>query len=476
MDSRKYARPRRMLRRHSAALRRAVLIVGFAVLGGCAGLPDVDHELEQARVRPVVFEDAHGPVPEAQSQAILDRLEDKTGATDILQQHLAHEQAFNLGSPLVLGNKLLLLQDGPATYKAMLADIRAAKDHINFETYIFDDDETGRQFADLLLEKRAQGVQVNLIYDSVGCLNTPVAFFDRLRKGGIQVLEFNPINPLADNAKVWKLNNRDHRKLLVIDGRIVFIGGVNISKVYSSGSGGSRKKQQDKMVGWRDTHIRIEGPVAAEFQKLFLDTWSRQQGPPLQQKNFFPEIRAQGNEIVRAIGDTADNSKSTLYLTLMSAILHAERDVHLTNAYFAPDKQLLKALTDTASRGVEVTMVLPGYTDSWMVFSLGRSYYKKLLSAGVKIYERHDALMHAKTASIDGVWSTVGSTNLDWRSFLHNDEVNAVILGRDFALQMDAMFAEDLAASERVTLEQWRHRPFMCRVQEFIARLCAYWL
>jgi cardiolipin synthase A/B len=448
----------------------------LSALAGCAALPDVERELETYRVQRVEFEGAHGPVPAAKSEAILEALEDKTGATDILQQHLAHEEAFNLGSPLVLGNKLLLLQDGPATYKAMLADLRAAKDHINLETYIFDDDETGRQFADLLLEKRAQGVQVNLIYDSVGCLETPVEFFDRLRKGGVQVLEFNPINPLADNARIWKLNNRDHRKLLVIDGRIVFLGGINISKVYSSGSGRSRKKQQDKMVGWRDTHIRIEGPVAAEFQKLFLDTWVRQQGEPLNQQDSFPKVSAQGEEIVRAVSDTADDSKSTIYLTLMSAILHAEREVNLTNAYFAPDKQLLKALTDAADRGVEVTMVLPGYTDSWLIFSLGRSYYHRLLKAGVKIYERHDALMHAKTASIDGVWSTVGSTNLDWRSFLHNDEVNAVILGRDFTLQMDAMFAADLAASKRVTLEQWRRRPFMCRVQEFIARFSAYWL
>lgn len=456
--------------------RIAMIMFHLYALAGCAALPDVEHELEAHRAQRVEFEGAHGPVSAAKSEAIVGALEDKAGATDILQKHLEHEQAFNSGSPLVLGNKLLLLQDGPATYKAMLADIRAAKNHINLETYIFDDDEIGRQFADLLLEKRAQGVRVNLIYDSVGCLETPVDFFDRLRQGGVQVVEFNPVNPLVDNARIWKLNNRDHRKLLLIDGRIVFLGGINISKVYSSGSGRSRKKSQDKMVGWRDTHIRIEGPVAAEFQKLFLQTWIKQQGQPLDQKNFFPQLAARGDEIVRAVADTADNSKSTIYLTFISAILHAEREVNLTNAYFAPDKQLLKAITEAADRGVEVTMILPGYTDSWLVFNLGRSYYHKLLKAGVKIYERHDALMHAKTASIDGVWATVGSTNLDWRSFLHNDEVNAVILGRDFTLQMDAMFVRDLAASERVTLEQWRRRPFMSRVKEFIARLGAYWL
>lgn len=474
MDPRRNATHQWMLWRFWVTAFR--LTACFTVLAGCAALPDVDHELNGSRVQQVVLADGQGPVPTAKSEAILDRLEAETDTIGILRKHLEHEEAINSGSPLVLGNKLLLLRDGPATYQAMIADIRAAKDHINLETYIFDDDEIGRQFADLLLEKQAQGVQVNLIYDSVGCIETPAGFFGRLRDGGIQVLEFNPVNPLADNARIWKLNNRDHRKLMVIDGRTAFIGGINISKVYSSGSGSSRKKRQDKMVGWRDTHARIEGPVVAEFQKLFLQTWERQQGPPLKQRDYFPRLTAQGNEIVRAVGDMADDSKSTIYLTLISAIRHAEREVHLTNAYFAPDKQLLKALTDAARRGVEVTMVLPGYTDSWLVFSLGRSYYNRLLSAGVKIYERHDALMHAKTASIDGVWSTIGSTNLDWRSFLHNDEVNAVILGSDFTRQMDDMFTDDVAASKQVMLEQWRRRPFMDRIREFIAKLCAYWL
>jgi cardiolipin synthase A/B len=470
MDRKQYSKP------PGPAFRAAAMVLCM-LSGGCAMLPDIERELNTPRARKVDFECAHGPVSEATSKAILDTLESKAGATDVLQKHLGHEQAFNLGSPLVLGNKLVLLQDGPATYRAMFAVIRAAKDHINLETYIIDDDETGKQFSDLLLEKRAQGVQVNLIYDSFGCLFTPVSFFERLRDGGIQVLEFNPVNPLANDTRPWLLNNRDHRKLLVVDGHTAFVGGINISKVYSSNPfSRHNRKKQGKIAGWRDIHVRIEGPVVAEFQRLFLDTWSRQQGPPLDERDYFPQLATQGEEIVRAIGNVANDPQSPVYLTLLSAISHAERKVHLTIAYFAPDKQLLKALTDAARRGVEVRLVLPSYTDSWVMFNLGRSYYDTLLSAGVHIYQRRDALMHSKTVSIDGVWSTIGSTNLDWRSFLHNDEINAVVLGRDFALQMDAMFAADLAESERITRDAWKRRSLLSRFKELIAKIGAYWL
>jgi cardiolipin synthase len=444
---------------------------------GCASLPESAHETETRPTQAVAFEGARGPVSEGRSDAIIEKLQGSSGEIDILQKHLAVEQAINIGSPLVLGNKLILLQDGPATYQAMFAAMRAAKDHINLETYIFEDDDIGRQFADLLLAKQATGVQVNLIYDSVGCLNTPKEFFARLSAGGIRVIEFNPVNPLAGKKKEWLLNNRDHRKLLVVDGRIAFIGGINISETYSSGSSmRSARKKGDQTPGWRDTHLQIEGPVVAEFQKLFMDTWNKQKGPPPAERNYFPKLDRQGDEIVRAIGSTSDDPDSPIYLTLLSAIEHAEQQVHITNAYFAPDPQLLKALTDAVQRGVEVKLILPSHTDSWAVFHAGRSHYSKLLRAGVKIYERRGAVMHSKTASIDGVWSTIGSTNLDWRSFLHNDELNASILGRDFSRQMDAMFAQDLAASDAIDLERWEQRSLILRLKEWAARLAEYWL
>ena len=249
----------------------------------------------------------------------------------------------------MLGNKLTLLKNGPATYEAMFAAIRAAKDHINLETYIFEDDEAGQEFSDLLLERQAAGVQVNVIHDSVGTLLTPEPFFDRLRDGGIEVLEFNPVNPLKGNKGEWRLNQRDHRRQLIVDGRIAFTGGVNISDTYSSApsrrvASRNRDLPANLAEGWRDTHVQIEGPVVAEFQKLFMDTWARQKGEPLAERNYFPELTAQGDEIVRAIGSTPEDPQSQIYLTLISAITHAESTIHLTIAYFAPDPQLLTAL------------------------------------------------------------------------------------------------------------------------------------
>ena len=457
-----------------------LVAIGLAVLAGCATLPDARRDRALPHAEQVDFEGTQGPVSIARSDAILAGLGGGAGASDALLRHLAYEQSVNADSPLVLGNKLTLLQNGPATYQAMFAAIRGAKDHVNLETFIFDDDEVGREFSRVLLTRQAAGVQVNVIYDSVGSILSGPAFIEQLRAGGISVLEFNPVSPLARNSKTLLWNNRDHRKLLVVDGRVAFTGGINISDTYSSAPGKRRKQKPGEAdrpaVGWRDTHIRIEGPVVAEFQKLFLDTWARQRGRTLAARDYFPKLVAQGTEIVRAIGSTPTDPDSLIYLTLLSAITHAEHEVHLTIAYFAPDPQLLKALVDAAGRGVEVSLVLPSYTDSWAIFHLGRSYYGKLLKRGVKIYERRGAVMHAKTACIDGVWSSIGSTNTDWRSFLHNDEINAVILGHGFAEQMEAMFAHDVAESESISLARWRDRPWTHRVMEWTARIGAYWL
>ena len=447
-------------------------VTAFCLLAaaGCATLPDTDALIARHTAQAARFENARGPLSAQKSAAILAELKRKSGDIDILEKQIALEQAI-VGSPLILGNKVTLLQDGAATYPAMFAAIRNARDHINLESYIIEDDEIGGQFANLLLEQQGRGVQVNVIYDSVGGFNTPKAFFKRLTAGGIEVLEFNPINPLAAKTP-WLINNRDHRKLLVVDGRTAFIGGINISSVYSSGSIARRTvKAAENTAAWRDTDLQIEGPVVGELQKLFMQTWEKQRGKPLVQKEYFPALKAQGKDIVRAIGSTPDDPYSLIYLTLISAIGNAEKQVYLTNAYFVPDPQLLKSLIDATGRGVDVKLILPSHSDSAVVFHAGRSHYSTLLKAGVKIYERRGALLHSKTAIIDGVWSTVGSTNLDWRSFLDNDEINAVILGREFAQQMLAMFARDLEASDAVDLERWERRPLSFRFKEWMARV-----
>jgi len=438
--------------------------------GGCATLPDTRFISERYVTQAARIESARGPLSAARSAAIVAELKRKVGDLDILDKHLALEQEI-AGSPLVVGNKVTLLQDGPATYRAMFAAIGAAKDHINVESYIIEGGEIGNKFADLLLERQAAGVQVSLIYDSVGAFSTPKAYFDRLEAGGIQVLEFNPLNPL-EAKKEWLPNNRDHRKLLIVDGRTALLGGINISSVYSTGSfGRGSDGPVDPTSGWRDTHVQVDGPVVAEFQKLFLRTWEKQRGAPLVQKDFFPVIASAGKEIVRAIGSTPDDEFSLIYLTLISAITHAEKQVYITNAYFVPDPQLLKALMEAAARGVDVRLILPSQSDSATVFHAGRSYYANLLEGGVKIYERKGALLHAKTAIVDGVWSVVGSSNLDWRSALDNDEINAVILGREFAQQMLSVYESDLKASQAIDLDTWQRRPLINRLRETTSRI-----
>ena len=442
---------------------------------GCSSLPTIVPDLNVGSESSIQIEGAHGPLSPAQSQAILERLRSRSPDTGIFDRHLALEETI-VGSPLITGNQVQLLQDGPATYKAMFAAILTARDHINMETFILDDDDVGQRFAQALIDKQSQGVQVNLIRDSFGTFRTPAAFFQRLSDAGIQVLEFNPLNPLVA-PKVWELNQRDHRKLLIVDGGTAFLGGINISGVYSGGSfGKDQHAALNASMAWRDTDIELQGPVVAEFQKLFIATWESQNGKALSARNYFPQLQSKGRQVVRAIGSSPKEPFSLIYATLLSAIASAESSVHLTNAYFVPDPQLLAALVAAARRGVDVKLILPSQTDSWLVLNAGRSFYAQLLGAGVKIYERRGVILHSKTALIDRVWATVGSTNLDWRSFLYNHELNAVILGTEFGDQVHAMFIKDLTASDEVTLAQWKRRGLDLRLKELFARVWAYWL
>ncbi|HXN15345.1 MAG TPA: phospholipase D-like domain-containing protein [Usitatibacter sp.] len=460
-------------------------------LGACA-VPSLDrYLLKESETRPVLLEGARGPLTYKQSQAILEQLKKRSPETSIFDRHMAIEESIAGNFPLSIGNKVVLLEDGPPTYASMLAAIRAARHHVHMETYIFEADEVGKQFAEVLIERRKAGVQVRLIYDSVGSKNTPRDFFLGLAAQGIEVVEFNPINPVSVLKDGLRIDNRDHRKLTIVDGRVAFLGGINISDVYSRGSmagawgwgsfGGSGRTEKDdtpfEKRPWRDTHVRIEGPVVADFQRCFLEQWARQTKlAKLEGKEFFPDLKAEGLHVVRALPGSPDSGLNASYVTLISAIESAETQVHIMNAYFVPHQGLREALKDAARRGVDVSLILPSRTDSWLAFHAGRSFYEELLEAGVKIYERKTRLLHAKTACVDGVWSTVGSTNLDWRSLVHNYELNAIVLGPEFGTQMEASFAKDLANSQRVTLELWHARSISDRVREATARMWAYLL
>jgi cardiolipin synthase len=456
-------------------LHRCLLAAAIVLLGGCSALPRIVPDMARGSGEPQL-QGGRGPLSAARSKEILDGLRAGGKDTDVLDRHLALEAAIS-DSPLVAGNRVTLLLDGPKTYQAMFAAIQGARDHINMETYILEADEVGERFAAALIDKQRQGVTVNLIRDSVGTLGTPKEFFRKLTDAGINVLEFNPVNPLTAKAG-WDVNQRDHRKLLIVDGQTAFLGGINISSVYSGGSfsPGSKDNRPGNKQPWRDTDLQIDGPVVAELQKLFIGTWEKQKGKPLAPRAYFPSLTRQGDEVVHALGGSPDEPYSVIYATLISAIDSAETEILLTNAYFVPDPQLIASLKGAVGRGVDVKLVLPGATDSALVFHAGRSYYDELLSGGVKIYERQNVLLHAKTALIDGVWSTVGSTNLDWRSFLHNQEVNAVVLGKDFGERMRAAFNADLAASKQITAEQWQQRSPLQRAKETFGRMWQYWL
>ena len=260
---------------------KLIAVANFLALSACSSMPILVPDMAMQSPKAITLENAHGALSNLQSKKIIARIKKDGLETNIFEKHLALISEI-AGSPLMVGNKVNLLVDGPNTYAAMLSAIETAKDHINMETYIFEDDEIGQQFASVLIAKQKNGVQVNLIYDSVGSLSTPKEFFTSLKQSGINVLEFNPINPLI-KKKDWDVNQRDHRKLLIVDGKTAFLGGINISSVYSSGSFGRSSKKIKKnanSIPWRDTHLQLSGPVVGEFQKMFTQTWVQQKGEP----------------------------------------------------------------------------------------------------------------------------------------------------------------------------------------------------
>jgi cardiolipin synthase A/B len=454
-----------------------VVFLSLLFLFGCKTIPEIKDLISEydIEVSPPIILDAEGPLPVQESQAKIRALRQEADPTDILKRHIAWEESLT-GQPLIAGNKVELLCDGPQTFASMGEAILNATDHINLETFIWRDDEVGRPLADLLIRKRKEGVQVNAIYDSFGTLNTPRSFFDRMSANGINLIEFNPIG-VSVLSGGWSINNRDHRKVLVVDGKIAFTGGINFYRVYAeSPSNVSWMKADPQMeYYWRDMHVKIEGPAVAEFQKCFMEMWSFQNGPDIS-GNYFPSLEEVGDSLVRVIASTPDQPISSIYATYISAISHAERSVHLTHAYLVMNEDMLEALSEAPRKGVAVKIIVPSFSDLWLPFYAARYSYSRLLKAGVRIFEKQGALLHSKTAVVDGVWSTVGSSNLNSRSFLHDAEINAVILGRDFGIRMEAVFEKDLARSDEILLHEWERRPIMGRLKERIARLFKYWL
>jgi cardiolipin synthase len=476
------------LRRHIATRNRVLLApvigrgivalwIGLGLLGGCASVPHIDPARSSAQgiAKPPII-GTRGPLSAQQSKAVLLRISTEPGDAGMLQRHLAIEQEV-AQSPLLASNRTKILRDGPETFRAMFAAIKGASTSVNLEYFIFEDvDSDGMSLGDLLVGKRQAGIAVNVIYDSYGSGSTPAAFFDRLQKTGVNLVSFNPVNPLESKTS-YSLNDRDHRKILVVDGKIAIVGGVNLSSAYQSnpfGKSGPAKGAASER--WRDTDLQIEGPAVGGLQTLFLDHWHKQKGPSLDESGMLPTIQAAGNAVTRVLGSTPDDMVPQYYVTLLSAIQNAEESVLVSAAYFVPTDQEMKGLMDTARRGVDVRLLLPDRSDSNLSIAVAHSHYTDLLAAGVKIYETHGIVLHSKTVVIDGVWSVIGSSNFDHRSIIFNDEVDVVVLGSDTGQDLEAMFRNDQNAATPIESAAWRSRPLSDRLGELYAAAWESWL
>jgi len=376
----------------------------------------------------------------------LDNLETKPGF-----EKSAIEEV--LGTFFTPNNRVRLLESGKETFQTILEVVSTAQEIICIEFYIFRDDETGRKLAELLQEKSRQGVKVYILYDHFGSFLTSRAFWSDLKKAGIRLRASHPFKWSAPRSYIY----RNHKKLIIIDGKRAFTGGFNIADEYY---GYLRKRKKN----WRDIGIYLEGPIASTLLDIFIQSWTTWKGEPIVWNR---KIHSNTNGIpVIPIFASSGKARRKLRKLFIYSINNAKESIYLTTAYFFPSKKILKALEDAAKRGVKLKLLLPGITDIMPVFYAGRAYYRRLLKAGVEIYNYQGSALHAKTAVFDGCWSIIGSTNLDFQSLRRNDESNVGILDREFGKQLIEIFQKDLHNSIKIDAETWAKRPFYQKVLE----------
>jgi len=462
------------------------LALATVTFAGCAAVPHVAPTAAAGNGVPIQMSGARGPLSARDARAILARLAAAAPNAGALERHLAVEQAV-AESTLYAGNRVQILQNGDETFPAMFAAIRGAQHYIYLEYYIFEDvTADGTLLSDLLLAKRQAGVEIDLIYDAVGSISTSSELMSRLQAAGIRVVQFNPINPLKAKAH-FSINDRDHRKMLIADGWLVILGGINMSSSYESGPG-SRTSRSDAQAAdreaaqaaasgekprelWRDIDVEISGPVVVDLEKLFKEHWNQQHGEPLSDQEAPAQVGSQGQEVVRIVGSSPSEVTSRYYVTLLSALRNAEQRIWITAAYFVPTHQEKGDLQRAARRGIDVRLLLPSHGDSPPALAIQHSHYSDLLEAGVKIYERDDGILHSKTMVVDSVWAVTGSSNFDHRSVLFNDEVDAVIIGKSTGEQLEKIFQNDVQHAHGVDLAGWRQRSVGEKIREQFWRL-----
>jgi len=362
------------------------------------------------------------------------------------------------------GNTVSVLRDGAEAFPAMLEAIAGARRSILLEMYIFASDDTGWRFADALAERARAGVEVAVLSDAVGSFSTDVGLWRALEDAGARHIEFGPLDRWWRPRRLF-WSTRDHRKMVVVDGRVGFTGGMNVADEYGPGDDGS--------PGWRDTVVRVEGPAVSDFTRTFLEVWGQTGGPQLMSPDPGVEIPPAGDVRCGLVGLTSrkrgSRGRRSVYRSYRRAMAAARQRIFLTNPYFLPDRRFLADLHDARRRGVEVSVLVPGRSDVPAVKYASRHLYDRLLRWGVQIHEFHERVLHAKTAVIDGVWCTVGSFNLDPRSAEHNLEVNLSIEDAGIGRQMERIFDEDLERAERVHLSDLKERPLIERLIQAIA-------
>jgi cardiolipin synthase A/B len=365
-----------------------------------------------------------------------------------------------LGPQFLPGNRHTALQNGDQIFPAMLAAIRSAKTSITFETYIYWSGDIGAEFAAALAERARQGVKVHVLLDWVGSAKAEQPLIDQMLGAGAQLHRFHP----PHWSHLGRMNNRTHRKLLVVDGRIAFTGGVGIAPQWTG-----HAQDPDH---WRDSHFEVEGPVVAQMQAVFIDNWIKVSGDVLHGPAYFPALAPAGNGRSQMFSSSPSGGSESMQLMYLLSITAASRSIDLSAAYFVPDSLTVAALTAAMQRGVKLRIVVPGeHMDSDLVRNASRSRWGPLLEAGALIAEYAPTMYHCKVLIVDGLLVSVGSTNFDNRSFRLNDEATLNILDATFAAQQTAVFEADLARARPVSLTQWQARPRLEKLREQLASL-----
>jgi len=360
-----------------------------------------------------------------------------------------------LGPPLVDGNRVDTLLNGRQIFPAMLDAIRGAKKSVTFETYIYWSGKVGKRFADALAAKARQGVHVHVLLDWVGSNRIDTSFLDTMSEAGVEIEKYHPPRWYT----LDKLNNRTHRKLLVVDGRVGFTGGVGIADEWDGNA--------EDIDHWRDTHFRIEGPTVLQMQAAFVDNWVKVTGTVLDGSDYFPEIGSTGSELAQVFKSSREGGSESMHLMYLLSSVAATRSIDLSMAYFVPDDLTENALIEALKREVKIRMILPGpITDTEVLRKASHEKWGRLLQAGAEIYEYQPTMFHCKVLVVDGIWSSVGSTNFDNRSFRLNDEANLNVYSREFAERQIAVFNDDLKRSRRISYAEWQRRPWREKITE----------